>query len=123
MIIGRSIDVPGVLNSNTRVDYHRLLWQELNKNFGNASTSVFVMAVGQQLSSFDYCITHEHAKLADQKMFELLDRTLSCGTNYSPTGSSVSGKWERLLKEARPRAGHEAQPAFEDTMHGLKQSK
>ena len=123
MIIGVSIDVPGVSNLTTTVDCHRLLWQELNKIFGNASTSIFVMAAGQQLSSFDFEITHKHAKLADQKAFELVDRTLSCGTNYSPTGSSVSGKWERLLEEARPRAGRAPQPAFENTMHALKQGE
>ena len=113
MIIGGGIDVPDVQNN-----YHRLLWQELNKNFGNATT-IFVMAVGQQLSSFDYDITSGHAELAAQKMFELVNHTIPCGTNYSSGGSLVSVMWERLLQGKGPRAGPEHQPAFEKAKRAL----
>ena len=93
------------------VDYHRLLWQRLNKSYGNAST-IFVMAVGKQLSFSDYDITG-NAELAAQKTFELVNSTIACATNYSPTGSSVSLMWERLLQGKGPKAGPEHRPAFE----------
>ena len=75
MITGVGSDV-----SDFGVDYHRLLWQELNKNFGDASSTIFVMAIGQQLSSSDYNI---HDKLAAQKTFELVNHTIPCATNYN----------------------------------------
>ena len=110
--------VPDVSNLTIEVDYHRLLWQELNKNFGNAST-VFVMAVGQQLSSFDYDITAGHAELAAQKIFELVNYTIPCATNCSSKGSLVSVMWERLLQGEGPRAGPKQQPAFEKAKNVL----
>ena len=110
--------ISGVSRLSIGVDYHRLLWQELNKNFGNAST-LFVMAVGQKLSSCDYDVTAGHDKLAAQKTFELVNHTISCATNYSPKGSPVSVMWERLLQGNGPRPGPEHQPAFEKARHAL----
>ena len=117
MIIGIGPDIPNV--STIGVDYHRLLWQELNKNFGDVSTTIFVMAVGQQLSSSDYDITAGHAELAAHKTFELVNHTIPCATNYSSKGSSVSVMWERLLQGKGPRAGPEHQPAFEEAKRVL----
>ena len=114
MITGAGADV-----SDFGVDYHRLLWQELNKNFGNAPSIIFVMAVGQQLSSSDYDITAGHDKLAAQKTFELVNHTIPCATNYSPKGMLVSVMWERLLQGKGPSAGPEHQPAFEKAKHAL----
>ena len=95
------------------VDYHRLLWQELNKKFGNASTQVFVMAVGQQLCPSEYAITYGNTELAAQNTFELVNHTIACATTYSPKGSSISKMWERLLQEEGPKAGEEHKQAFE----------
>ena len=100
-------------------DYYRLLWQELNKKFGNTPTKVFVMAVGQQISPFEYRATDGNAQLAAQKTFELVNHTIPCATTYSPNGSLISGLWERLLQEEGPKAGEEHQPAFEEAMHAL----
>ena len=63
------------------------------------------MAVGKQLSSCDYDITHGHAELAAQKTFKLVNHTIACATNYSPNGSLVSVMWERLLQnqEKKPK--------------------
>ena len=110
-------DIPDIGNLTIGLSYHRLLWQELNKNFGSAST-VFVMAVGKQLGYFDYDITAGHEELAAQKSFELVNNTISCATNYSSKGS-VSMMWERLLQGKGPRAGPEHQPAFEKARRAL----
>ena len=83
--------------------------------YGSAS-SIFVMAVGQQLSSSDFDITHGNAELAAQKTFELVNHTISCATNYSPKGSSISEMWERLLQG---KAGSEYHPAFEEAKRVL----
>ena len=114
MIIGVDIDIPDISNLTIGVDWHRLLWQKLNKMFGSASTSIFVMTVGQQPSSFDYSITHGHAELAAQQMSELLNRTISCGTNYSPNGSLISTKWETLLRNQKegPDVNHMKQCTY-----------
>ena len=117
MIIGVGIVIPDVSSSTIGVDYHRLLWQELNKIYGS-TTDIFVMAVGQ-LNSFDYDITHGHAELAAQKTFELVNHTIPCATNYSPKGSLVSVMWERLLRGKGPRVGPEHQPAFEKARDAL----
>ena len=119
LIIGVSTDVPDYPNLTTGVDYYRLLWQELNKKFGNASTQVFVMAVGQQLCPAEYAITYGNTKLAAQKTFELVDHTIACATTYSPKGSSISKMWERLLQEDGPKAGKEHKPAFEKARDAL----
>ena len=113
MIIGVGTDVADVSNLTIGVDCHRLLWQELNKRFCNAPAKVFVMAVGQQLSSCDYGITAGHGELAAQKTFELVNHTIPCATNYSSKGSLISVMWERLLQEKGPIAGPNEQPAFE----------
>ena len=88
-----------VLNLIIVADYLRLLWQELNKIYGGGrdASSVFVMTVGKKLSSCDYDITNEHAKLAAYNTFELVNETISCSTNYTPNGSWVSTMWKRLL--------------------------
>ena len=114
--VGTDHDVPDL---TIGVDHDRLLWQELNKKFGNTPTKVFVMAVGQQLSSFEYGITYDNAELAAQKTFELVNHTIACATTYSPKGSSISGMWERLLQEEGPKVGEELRPAFEEARDAL----
>ena len=113
-----NVGLPNISKLSMGVNYHRLLWQELNKNYGNAST-IFVMAVGQQLSSFDFDIAAGHAELAAQKTFELVNHTVSCATNYSPKGTLVSVMWERLLQGTGPKAGPEHQAAFEKAKRTL----
>ena len=100
-------------------DCYRLLWQELNKKFGNTPTKAFVMAVGQQISPFEYRTTDGNEQLAAQKTFELVNHTIPCATTYSPNGSSISGLWKRLLQEEGPKAGEEHRPAFEEAMVAL----
>ena len=72
------------------------------------------MAIGHQPSSYEFSVTHDHAKLADQKAFELVNNALHCGTNYSPTGSLVSSLWESFLNKVKLRTGHEGQQAFKN---------
>ena len=110
------IDV-GTDDLTTKVDYHRLLWQELNRNFGDAS-SIFVMAVGQQLSSSDYDIDDQYS-LAAHYTFQLVDHIISCATNYTPTGSLISRMFERLLRQKGQTAGPDHQPAFEKAKNVL----
>ena len=112
------IGIPDISKLSIEVDYHRLLWQELNKNFGNDST-IFVMAVGQKLSFCDYDVTAGHAELAAQKSFELVDHTIACATNYSSKGSPVSLMWETLLLEKGPKAGPDEQSAFQEAKNAL----
>ena len=119
LIIGVSTDVPDDSNLTTGVNYYRLLWQELNKKFGNASTQVFVMAVGQQLCPSEYAITYGNTELAAQKTFELVNHIIACTTTYSPKGSSISKMWERLLQEEGPKAGEKHKPAFEKAKEAL----
>ena len=97
MIIGVGTDVSDVSNLIIGVDYHYLLWQELNKTFGASRSSIFVMEVGKKLCFSDYAITHGHADLAAYNTFQLVDCTISCATNYTPNGSSVSEMWKKLL--------------------------
>lgn len=95
------------------VDYHRLLWQELNKNFSNGTNSTFVMAVGQQLLYSDYDVSG-NVKVAAYNTYELLNKTAKCGTNYTPGDSRISLKWKQLLYEGKgPNAGPQQQAAFE----------
>jgi len=100
------------------VDYHSLLWQELNKNFGNGVTTTFVMAVGEQLLHTDYHV--KSGKKAAHATFKLVDKAIACGTNYSYTGSKVSLKWKQLLYEGKgPSAGPQQQDAFEKAKRAL----
>ena len=105
------VDFPDGQKLSIEVDYHRLLWQELNKNFGN-DTTVFVMAVGEILSSADYSIADGHAELAAKNTFQLVDRTIACAINCSK-GSSISEMWKRLLRKKGPKPGPEEEPAFQ----------
>ena len=41
------------------VDHISLLWQELNKNFGDGVTTTFVMRTGQHLLYSDYDVTSD----------------------------------------------------------------
>ena len=96
------------------VDYHALLWQQLNKNFGEATNNAFVMAVGKFLLYSDYSSTNEDTKLAASNTFELTDACIGCGANYNPTGSKISRLWDQLLNQGKgPEAGPEQQAAFE----------
>lgn len=104
--------VTGLLSKlSIGVDYHRLLWQELNKMYGNGSSTVFVMAVGQQLCSSDYDVTG-NAKMAAFNTFELVNNTISCSTNFCAAGSTVSFMWEHLQLGTGPSAGPQQQADF-----------
>ena len=115
MIVGVGTDVSDVSNLSFGVDCDRLLWQELNKKFGTSS-SIFVMSLGQQLYYSDYDL---HNKFAAKNMFERVNCTISCATNYSPKASSVSKMWETFLREKGPTAGPDHEPAFEKAKRAL----
>ena len=105
--------IPDVSKLSIGVDYHCLLWQELNKNF-----PIFVMAVGQKLSYCDYDVTAGHAELAAKNTSQLVDHALACATTYSSKGS-VSRMWEGLLDEKGPKAGPDEQSAFQEAKKAL----
>ena len=81
----------------TVVDYHRLLWQELNKKLATYKSSIFVMA-RKQICSYEYSIDKDNEKSAAHNTFQLVNDTISCATNYSPTGSWISEMWEKLAE-------------------------
>ena len=102
------------------VDYHALLWQQLNKNFGEGTNNTFVMAVGKFLLYSDYSLTNDNQKVAANNTFELTNTCLGVGPNYNPTGSTVSLLWKTLVKEGKgPSAGPEQQAAFEQARKAL----
>lgn len=76
------------------------------------------MAVGKQINSFAFDVTG-NPKMAAFKTFELVDNTISCSINYSPTGSSVSAMWQRLLEAKGPSAGPEYQVAYQKAKKAL----
>ena len=102
------------------VDYHALLWQQLNKNFGEGTNNTFVMAVGKFLLYSDYFLTNENQKVAASNIFELTDTCLGVGPNYNPTGSRISLLWKMLVKEGKgPSPTPEQQAAFEQAKKAL----
>ena len=102
------------------VDYHALLWQQLNKSFAEGTNNAFVMAVGKFLLYSDYSLTNENSKVAENNTFELTDACIGCGTNYNPTGSRISILWDQLLHQGKgPQAGPEQQAAFEEARKAL----
>jgi len=113
-----NVDGPFSTQMTKEIDYHRLLWQELNKNFGNETSTVFVMAVGQQLSYFDYDVC-KNTKMAAYNTYQLVNSTIACGTNHNTAGSSISLMWERLLQGKGPGAGQKHRPAFEEAKETL----
>jgi len=95
------------------IDYKSLLWQELNKNFGDGTSTTFVMSIGQQLLYSDYDVSGDQ-DIAAYNTFQLVDETLSCAHIYTPNGSNISAMWKQLLFRGRgPRAGPQQQAAFE----------
>ena len=101
-------DIASIIGS-TR--FNRILWQKLNRKFGDGG--VFVMATGQKLLYSEYDI-NDVPEWASYKTFELVDNAIPCATNYSATGSRISIKWEQLLTQGTgPSAGPQQQVAFE----------
>jgi len=95
------------------IDYKSLLWQELNKNFGDGTSTTFVMRTGQQLLYSDYDVSGDQ-DVAAYNTFQLVNETLSCAPIYTPNGSNISTMWSQLLIGGRgPRAGPQQQAAFE----------
>ena len=102
------------------VDYHELLWQQLNKNFGEGTNNTFVMAMGKSLLYSDYSLTNDNEKVAANNTFELTDTCVECATNYNPTGSNISLLVKQLLTAGKgPQAGPEQQAAFEQARKAL----
>jgi len=95
------------------VDYHCLLWGELNKTFGDGRSTTFMMRPGQQLLSSDYDITG-FADKAAYKTFELVNQAVPCATVYTPNQNNISTLWNTLLTTGKgPSAGPEYQAAYE----------
>ena len=102
------------------VDYRELLWQQLNKNFGEGTNNTFVMAMGKFLLYSDYSLTNDNQKVAANNTFELTDTCVACATNYNPTGSNISLLVKQLLTAGKgPSAGPEQQAAFEQARKAL----
>jgi len=78
------------------IDYKRLLWQELNKNFGDGESTSFLMRTGQQLLYSDYDISGSEDTAA-YNTFELVNNTSSCAAVYTPNGTNISDMWHSLL--------------------------
>ena len=99
------------------VDYHALLWQQLNKSFATGTDQVFVMSLGKFLLYSDYTLKN---KLAGWKTFELTNDCIGCGPNYNPTGEKISILWDTLLNKGEgPEAGPEQKPAFDNAKSAL----
>ncbi len=95
------------------IEIHRLVWQVLNRMYGNDTNSVFVMTVGKYLNYADYSPT-EFPKVAALNTFELVDSCVACNVNYAPTGSRISLRWEQLVNHGRgPKATGKQKPAFD----------
>ena len=95
------------------VNYESLLWQELNKNFGDGVSTTFVMRTGQQLLYSDYDVSGD-MDVAAYNTFQLVNETLSCAPIYTPNGSNISTMWSQLLIGGRgPNAGPQQQAAFD----------
>ena len=77
------------------VDYHRLIWQELNKSFANSIDTIFVMRPGKQLSYYKYDVHSDHA---EYNTYRLVDETIACSPTYTPKGSKLSTMWEYLFQ-------------------------
>ena len=113
------------------VDYHALLWQQLNKTFATGTDQAFVMATGKFLLYSDYSLltsdnvkiaelTSDNVKIAEYNTFQLTDVCVACSPNYNPTGSNISVLWDQLLNDGQgPQAGPEQQAAFEQAKRSL----
>ena len=102
------------------VDYHELLWQQLNKSFAKGSNDAFVLAVGKFLLYANYSEVNDNAIRAAFNTFELTDTCIGCSANYNPTGSKISMLWDQLLNQGKgPQAGPEQQAAFEQARSTL----
>ena len=101
------------------VDYHGLLWQQLNKSFAGTNQA-FVMTTGKFLLYSDYSLTNENTKVVERNTFKLTDTCIGCGTNYNSTGSRISLLWDQLLNQGiGPPAGPELEPAFKNARRQL----
>ena len=95
------------------IDVQRLLWQQLNKKYGNDTNKAFVMTIANHLNHFDYSPAKDLREAA-LNTFELVNCCIGCNTNYTPTGSKVSLQWKLLLFEGEgPKATPAQRPAFE----------
>ena len=102
------------------VDFHELLWQQLNKTFATGTDQAFVMSIGKSLLYSDYSLTSGNEQVAVFNTFTLTDSCVACGANYNPTGSKISVLWDTLLNHGKgPQAGPEQQAAFEQARKSL----
>jgi len=93
-------------------DYHRLLWQVIDKNTAGGDHSSFVMTLGKLLNPEDYKPDNENAGYNTSL---LVDNTMMCTVNYTDAGSHYSLLWDNLLKNGKgPPAGEEEQKKIDD---------
>ena len=94
-------------------DVQRLLWQQLNKKYGNDTDKMFVMTIANHLNHSDYSPPKDLREAA-LNTFELLNHCIGCNANYAPTGSKISLQWQQLLFEGEgPKATPTEKPVFE----------
>ena len=95
------------------IDVQRLLWQQLNKKYGNDTNKMFVMTIANHLSHSDYSPAKDLREAA-LNTFELVNYCIECNANYAPTGSKIAFQWQQLLFEGEgPQASPAQKPAFE----------
>ena len=95
------------------IDVQRLLWQQLNKKYGNDTNKIFVMTIAKHLSHSDYSPAKDLSEAA-LNTFELVNHCIACNPIYAPTGSKISLQWQQLLFEGEgPKATPAQKPAFE----------
>ena len=102
------------------VDYHGLLWQQLNKTFATGPNQAFVMAVGKYLIYSDYYLAYGNDKAAAYNTFMLTNGCVACNANYNLTGSNMSTLWHTLFNAGRgPPPTGEQQARFENAKRRL----
>ena len=95
------------------IDAQCLLWQQLNKKYGNDTNKTFVMTIANHLSHSDYSLAKDFREAA-WNTFDLVNSCIACNANYAPTGSKISIQWKQLLFEGEgPEAGPAQESAFE----------
>ena len=101
----------------SEVDYHRLLWQQLDESVANDVQSMFVLNQGQLLDPEDY---KPENRDAGYNTSTLVDNAMKCSVNNAETGSHYSVLWEQLLSTGQgPRGGTESEVKFDDAKSKL----
>ena len=96
----------------SEVDYHRLLWQQLDESVANDAQSMFVLSQGQLLNPVDY---KPENRDAGYNTSTLVDNAMKCGVNNAETGSHYSTLWNQLLQYGEgPKGGTESKVKFDN---------